>query len=487
MKRKTINKILPYMAIITSIMLCIPSIIYLINNKTVDGFDSYYTYTLKEYSGKTIGTLDGVIVIGLMMLFSIIYILILKNCNEIFKNKRNVIVFIIIISFIFTMILPFLSSDIYYYIGDSWISSKYGENPYYTSVTDLQNSGIDDEILRNTGYWANTTSVYGPMWNSIARILSYFSFGNITLALYIYKFASLLIHVLNCYLIYKITNRSIKHMILYGLNPLVLIELLSNVHNDIYLIVFILLALYFMIQKESKFFPVFFLAFSIAIKYSTALIVPFILIYMYKKEMPMKRFLLCLISGISIIGIVILLYIPYYRDYTIFTNMLVQGNKYSQSLIFFLMVKNTNSLILNFWDKWKILVFGIVYTGMLIPELFNRKITLIQIFSKYNIAMLIFIFIILTNFQKWYILWLMPTIIWQNKNMKIFIIYLSITAIVPSFNYFIIGTDAWQIGMSYSMQMLILSAVLLAIDILITRHNYKNKIKKSNDAQIGFN
>ena len=242
-----------------------------------------------------------------------------------------------------------------------------------------------------------------------------------------------------------------------------------------------------MIQKESKFFPVFFLAFSIAIKYSTALIVPFILIYMYKKEMPMKRFLLCLISGISIIGIVILLYIPYYRDYTIFTNMLVQGNRYSQSLIFFLMEKNTNSLILNFWDKWKILVFGIVYTDTLIPELFNRKITLIQIFSKYNIAMLIFIFSVLTNFQKWYVLWLIPTIIWQNQNMKKFIIYLTITAIIPSFAYFVIGMEAWQIGMSYSMQMLILSTVLLAIDILITRHNYKNKIKKNNDAQIGFN
>ena len=482
MKKETINKILPYLAIIISIILCIPSIIYLINNKTVDGFNSYYTYTLKEYSGKTAGILDGIIVIGLIMLFSIVYILIIKNCNEIFKCKRNVMVFIIIVSFIFTIILPFLSSDIYYYIGDSWISSKYGENPYYTSVTDLQSNGISDEILRNTGYWANTTSVYGPIWNSIARILSYLSFGNITLALYIYKFVSLLIHVLNCYLIYKITNRSIKHIILYGLNPLVLIELLSNVHNDLYLIMFILLSLYFMLQKKSKFFSIIFLAFSIAIKYSTILIVPFILLYMYKDEKTIKRFLYCFLSGISIIGIVVLLYLPYYRDFTIFTNMLVQGERHSQSLMLFISQNNKNNLFFNFIEKYKIIIFAIFYLCIIIPELFNKRITIIQILTKYNLVMLVFIFIVLTNFQKWYLVWLLPTIIWQNNNMKKFIIYLTITAIAPSFGYFVIGTDAWQMGISYSIQIIIMSVTLLIIDVLINEYIRKNKIKEKSNA-----
>ena len=54
------------------------------------------------------------------------------------------------------MILPFLSADIYYYIGDSWLAAKYGENPYYTSVQDLQNRGINDEILGKLDYIFNT-------------------------------------------------------------------------------------------------------------------------------------------------------------------------------------------------------------------------------------------------------------------------------------------------------------------------------------------
>ena len=474
--------ILPFLMIIIAIILCIPSITYLIENKTVDGFNSYYTYDLNGYKGKIAGIFDGIIVIGLLMIFSILYFYIVKESESIFKNIKYTIIFIIAISFIFTLILPFLSSDIYYYIGDSWVSSKYGENPYYTSVKDLQNSGINDEILKNTGYWSNTTSVYGPMWNSIAKLLVSCSFGNITLALFIFKFASNLIHVLNCYLIYKITNKSIKYTILYGLNPLVLIELLSNVHNDIYLIMFVLMPIYFLLQQRNKVFTIVFLAFSLAIKYSTILIVPFILLYMYKDEKTIKRLLYCFLSGISIIGIVVLLYLPYYRDFSIFTNMLVQGTKYSQSLMLFLSQNNGNSLIYGFIDKYNIIIFMILYIYVIIPELFNKNIKLTEILSKYNFTMIVFIFIVLTNFQKWYILWLLPTIIWQNNNMRKFIIYLTITAIVPSFGYFVIGTDAWQIGMSYSIQIIIMSVALLIIDVLINEYIRKNKIKEKSNA-----
>ena len=146
-KNKTV---LLYLMIAISIILCIPSILYLIINKTVDQFNGYYTYSLIKTGNLNICILNGIIVVGLILLFSIIYLFIVKEENKIFKNKKQIIVFITIISFIFMLILPYLSSDIYYYIGDSWVCSKYHENPYYTSVKDLQDQGINDEILNNT-------------------------------------------------------------------------------------------------------------------------------------------------------------------------------------------------------------------------------------------------------------------------------------------------------------------------------------------------
>lgn len=453
------SKVLIYLIILISIALCIPSIMYMLNNKTVDGFDAYYTYTLVKSDNQIVRIGSGIIVIGLLLVFSVLYIWIIKKENKIFKSVKQVLGFVILISFIFMMILPYLSSDIYYYIGDSWLAAKYKENPYYTSVGDLQNQGINDEILNNTGYWKDTTSVYGPLWNSIAKLLVSLSFGNVTIALFVFKLTSYLIHILNSYLVYKIT-KSKKYMLIYGLNPLILMEFLSNVHNDIYLVLFILLAFYFLIRKKNIFFAIIFLAVSVSIKYSTLLLVPFVLIYSFKEKTIPKRILYCFISGISIIAFVVLMYLPYFRDFSIFTNMLVQGSKYSQSILLLLM-QIGNQKIFGIVDKLAIPIFLIIYVNILAFYVFKRRITLKELMISYNWVILLFIFIVLTNFQKWYILWLFPTVIWQTKTMRKFILYMTITAIIPSIGYFYVQGDPYKVGMIYSTAILVLSFCLL--------------------------
>ena len=470
------SKIILYLMVIVSIILCIPSIIYLINNKTVDGFDGYYTYVLSRTGISTIAIISAIVVIGTLLLFSILYLIIIKKEKEIFKSKKQAMIYIIIISCIFMMILPFLSSDIYYYIGDSWLCSKYHENPYYTTVKDLQDRGINDEILNNAGPWKNTVTVYGPLFNIISIILSYVSFGKITLALFIFKMVSLLIHIINSYIIEKIT-KSRKYMLLYGLNPLILIELISNVHNDIYLILFLLLALYFLIRKKNIPLTVFFLALSMAIKFATILIVPFVLLYCFRKEKVPKRIVYSILSGIPIIAIVVILYMPFFKDISIFTNMLVQGGRYSQSIMALLMVKlKRNNIFMNI-NTYRIAVFAVIYILILIKILITKKINLKYIMKRYNILILLFVFICLTNFQKWYILWLFPTIIWHNKYMRYFIINLTTTAIIPSYNYFLVENDAFSEGLYYSLTVIVLASVIC---IIKTIYNIVLKKRRKN-------
>ena len=57
------NKLLLYLMIIIAIILAIPSIVYLINNKSVDGFNSYYTYTLIKSNNMQTRTISAIIVI----------------------------------------------------------------------------------------------------------------------------------------------------------------------------------------------------------------------------------------------------------------------------------------------------------------------------------------------------------------------------------------------------------------------------------------
>ena len=59
--------------------------------------------------------------------------------------------------------------------------------------------------------------------------------------------------------------------------------------------------------------------------------------------------------------------------------------------------------------------------------------------------------------------------------MQKFITYLTIFAIVPSFRYFVTGGDGWKEGITYSIQVLALSAVILGGTMLINKYM---KIKK---------
>ncbi len=470
------NKIWLIILILISILLIIPSIRYLLINKTVDNFNSYFTYDLEKHSGEESGRVNGILFISLFLLYSLIYLLIIKFEKEIFGKKiSKVLIYILVISLIFMMMLPILSSDIFYYIGDSWVAGKYHQNPYYTTVKDLQDKGINDEILQNTGYWKNTTSVYGPLYNMIATVLVMLSFGNINIALFTFKFAALLIHILNCYLVYKLTKRS-KYTLIYGLNPLILIEFLCCVHNDIYLILFILLSMYYLIRKRNIPFSIIFLALSVSVKYSSILLVPYILIFIFQKHKFFKRLLYCIGTGLIIIAIVILLYLPYYRDMSIFTNMMVQDGKLSQSLMLIL-YRNLDENIYNSIDKTKLPAFAIIYITSLICLLAKRKIILRESLRKYNIFLILFIFVILTTFRRWYILWLLPTYFWQRKYMKNFIISLTIVSMIPEWNYFLIGGDSWKAGVFHSVKMFAIAIGCTIIIELIKKYVLK-KFKK---------
>ena len=67
---------------------------------------------------KQLGIISGIIIIGLLLIFSVLYLLIIKKEDRIFTNTKQIIIFIMIISFVFMLILPYLSSDIYIIIWE---------------------------------------------------------------------------------------------------------------------------------------------------------------------------------------------------------------------------------------------------------------------------------------------------------------------------------------------------------------------------------
>ena len=271
--------------ILISFGFLLPSLIYYIKNKTVLNFSEEFCFLLNQ-SDRVFQTSIYAI---LLICFTILYFYIIKNSSSFFKNVKQVFQFIGIISFLFVCIIPFMSSDIFYYMGIGRLNSKYGQNPYYISTkefVDSENIDIQSDTLLQkayNGYWSNTTVIYGAVWTFICNILSLLSFGNVDLGLFVFKIFNLCIHLGNCYLLYKISKRKIFSL-LYGLNPFILLEGIANGHNDVWVVFFILLALYELLIRKKVILSILPLALATSIKYFAVLLLPLFIIYSYKDK-----------------------------------------------------------------------------------------------------------------------------------------------------------------------------------------------------------
>ena len=471
-KNRKMNNVLKIIFAISCIMFAIPSITYYIQNKTVFRFEQWFKFLLNDASRIE----QTYIYILILLAMSITYFLIIKNREKIFKNTRRMFLYIAIISLIFVAVIPFTCSDVFYYLGIGRINSEYNQNPYYTTIkqfveSDNNSKYLEQDTVLAQGYindWSDSTVVYGPIWTLICRIVASISFGNIDIGLLLFKLVNLLVHILNCYLIYKISNKKI-FTLLYGLNPLILIEGIACVHNDMFVILFALASFYFILKKKNIVLSLLFLALATAIKYFTILLLPFIIIYYARKEKPLKRFIRCIQYGSIFIIMLLAPYLLYIQDFNVFAGLFIQQEKIAKNFYVIITeyfkeplisVTNVNRVLLE--------IFTIIYFFTCLTILNKRKITWKKEIQKANYFIIAFLFLLITNFQPWYIMWLFLCLAWQKAEDIRLIIQISLISEFSN-SVFLIYSEGWKNGVPFTFFMItgILFAVL-----------YNSKIKK---------
>ena len=273
--------------LILSIAFLLTSIIYWAKYKTIKEYEVNYVFSSIENRWK-----DMLIYLTIFILWCFAYYLVLKYSRKLFKDKKILFRYMIIISIIFIIALPFTSSDIFYYIGVGRIDGGYGQNPYIESIYSFCTNTENTEILKSDtalqkgleNDWAKETVVYGAVWSFITKIVGFLSFGNIDIAVLILKLFCVIAHLLNVYLIYKLASEKKIFALIYGINPFILVEGIANAHNDIFVLTFCLFSIYFCIKKKNIFISVLFLALATSIKYFTILLLPLVIIYYYRKQ-----------------------------------------------------------------------------------------------------------------------------------------------------------------------------------------------------------
>lgn len=200
-------------------------------------------------------------------------------------SKKNILMIVGISCLLLLFSYPaMLSYDIFNYITTAKIAFHYLENPYLVMPVEF----IGDSNLLFT-HAANKYALYGPSWILLTAVPYLLSFKNILLSIVGFKLLNLIFFSGTLYLIFKLSQKTLP-VLLFGLNPLVLIETLLSSHNDIALIFFALLAFYFL-SGDQKILSFVSLITSILIKFATIFLVPvYTFVYFKKKRLEKLNF-----------------------------------------------------------------------------------------------------------------------------------------------------------------------------------------------------
>ncbi|HOJ40607.1 MAG TPA: hypothetical protein PK644_09130, partial [bacterium] len=326
--------------------------------------------------------------------------------------------------------------DVFLYIFQGKMVALYRANPYFTPPSAFAH----DCFYRYVG-WQNFTSAYGPLWHWIEAGLYLLGGANILGQIAVFRFFTLILHLLNTWLIYSIEEHIRPHqaqraMLLYGWNPLLLVYAVAGCSNDTAMI-FLLLVGIWLSLKNWRFLSSLALAGSVLVKMFSVLFLPFYLkTVKNKKEVPFSLLLMALAT--------FLVWLPFYRGPATFARPFWTAGNYHHSFVFLwnycwqlLSPKNCGlaTRFLKFflsggfiWMAWK-----------------SWKQTRSWDSSLYHAAVLYFflLVVVLPARATWYITWLMPlAILSLEKRILLVALTFSLTGLLALTVYYLFHSYA---------------------------------------------
>jgi hypothetical protein len=152
--------------------------------------------------------------------------------------------FPIVTGLVLMFIWPVTSTDIFDYIFRGWMAARYDANPYI----DLPNAFKSDPLFKYIG-WPNAPSAYGPLWELMSARMSALGGQSVWLNILLHKVLALATFLV-CGLVITRMVREWKPQaemlagVIWLWSPLGLWEIVAIGHNDGFLILSMLLAIW---------------------------------------------------------------------------------------------------------------------------------------------------------------------------------------------------------------------------------------------------
>jgi hypothetical protein len=206
-----------------------------------------HSYWLPRFTSLTIGLLTGLYFLGISLVRK--------------TSLRTILIFAIIIAAIGFIGGPFDSTDVFFYMAQGWAQSHYNGNPYAHVLRDIPN-GLQDPMIAsrwmslNRNPWLDEPLPYGFAFALITRCVAWLGGGNWWLTFALFDVLNLAFHTGVALLLWKtaslIPAADPKLVLyLYAWSPLIVLQFLVNLHNDIIMAALILLAFYLQLRGRA--------------------------------------------------------------------------------------------------------------------------------------------------------------------------------------------------------------------------------------------
>jgi hypothetical protein len=175
-------------------------------------------------------------------------------------SLRTIVAFSVVFALVGFLGGPFDSTDVFFYIAQGWAQSHYNNNPYTDVLRDIPNALNDPMIANrwmtlNRNPWLDEPMPYGFAFALLARGVASVGGGDWWWTLAVFNLLNLVIHAGTAFLLWKLavlipgTDPRLA-LYLYAWSPLIVLQYLLNVHNDIIMAALILLAFYLVTEKR---------------------------------------------------------------------------------------------------------------------------------------------------------------------------------------------------------------------------------------------
>lgn len=231
------------------------------------------------------------VVIILGLIFSYLWLL---------RDFKKYPVLMIIIPVIFAFSMNALSYDLYNYIFDAKLVLVYHLDPHTSAAIDFIKIEPWVAFMRNIVY----PTTYGYAWTAISLVPSFLGFGKLLTTFLAFKLYALLAFGLMLLLVRRMLKQLAyqslqvqSRLISFFAMPLVLIEILSSAHNDVWMMLAALFSFWLVFpQKQTKNYllklilSIAFLFISIQVKRATLLLIPIWLLFVLFSLKPQLKF-----------------------------------------------------------------------------------------------------------------------------------------------------------------------------------------------------